>query len=43
MMPKSNIEHIVLTLAIVLAFIALILMACAPAEFTAGKVVYQGF
>jgi len=42
-MPKLSIEHIVLALVIVLSFIALILMACAPAEFTAGKVVYQGF
>jgi len=42
-MPKSNLEPIVLALAIFLALIALILLACAPAEFTAGKVVYQGF
>ena len=43
MMPKLNLEHIVLALAIVLSLIALMLMACSPAEFTAGKVVYQGF
>jgi hypothetical protein len=43
MAPKLNTEKIIYACVIALSLIALLLIACSPSYFLAGKVVYQGF
>ncbi|HSY18382.1 MAG TPA: hypothetical protein VK815_08615 [Candidatus Acidoferrales bacterium] len=43
MIPKFNTEQIVYAIVTIVLLAVLVLLACSPDYFTAGKVVYQGF
>ena len=43
MTPKFNLEQFIYAVVIILSLAVLLLLACSPTYFTAGKLVYKGF